>query len=228
MPREFVIGDIHGAHKALRQVFELAEFDKKNDTLFCLGDLVDGWPESKEVIEELMTLDKLQLVLGNHDLFFLDWIHSGEASEEWLTHGGRATLESFSDFPSQSIIEFLESSEHYILDRNRLFVHGGIKPDEPLLQQDSSHFLWDRSLYQEAWNRRDKGRNTPITEFNEVFIGHTPIHRQGHLTPQKVCEVWMMDTGAGWEGVLSLMDLSSYEVYTSSTVKSLYPNHKGR
>ena len=42
--KTFVVGDIHGAHKALVQVLERSGLDRESDTLIVLGDVVDGWP----------------------------------------------------------------------------------------------------------------------------------------------------------------------------------------
>ncbi|NJK86327.1 MAG: hypothetical protein HC906_10500 [Bacteroidales bacterium] len=50
MSRTFVIGDIHGAFKALVQCLERSEFDYEHDKLICLGDVCDGWPEVKDVM----------------------------------------------------------------------------------------------------------------------------------------------------------------------------------
>ncbi len=52
--RRFVIGDIHGAHRALLQCFERSGFDRQNDLLICLGDLCDGWPDVDKVFDELL------------------------------------------------------------------------------------------------------------------------------------------------------------------------------
>jgi serine/threonine protein phosphatase 1 len=38
----------------------------------------------------------------------------------------------------------------------------------------------------------------------------------------------MMDTGAGWSGVLSMMDIDTKRVFISEHVPSLYPGVKGR
>jgi serine/threonine protein phosphatase 1 len=37
-----------------------------------------------------------------------------------------------------------------------------------------------------------------------------------------------MDTGAGWAGVLSMMDIHTKEVFTSDRVPELYPEVPGR
>ncbi len=47
MGRTFVIGDIHGAYRALRQCLDRADFDYESDHLICLGDVCDGWPDTK-------------------------------------------------------------------------------------------------------------------------------------------------------------------------------------
>ncbi len=65
--RTFVIGDIHGAYKALVQVLERAGFDYENDKLISLGDVTDGWSETAESIEELMKIKNLVYIKGNHD-----------------------------------------------------------------------------------------------------------------------------------------------------------------
>ncbi len=57
MSRTFVIGDIHGAFKALQQIIERAEVTE-NDRLIFLGDFVDGWSQSFEVIQYVMELEK--------------------------------------------------------------------------------------------------------------------------------------------------------------------------
>jgi serine/threonine protein phosphatase 1 len=46
--------------------------------------------------------------------------------------------------------------------------------------------------------------------------------------PIKACEVWLMDTGAGWSGVLSMMNIDTKEIFMSDPVPSLYPGLAGR
>lgn len=41
----YVMGDIHGAHKAFIQCLERSNFDYDNDILIQLGDVADGWSE---------------------------------------------------------------------------------------------------------------------------------------------------------------------------------------
>ena len=48
----FVIGDPHGGLRAIQQCFERSGIDKEKDTLVCVGDVADGWPEVAESLEE--------------------------------------------------------------------------------------------------------------------------------------------------------------------------------
>jgi len=86
-------------------------------------------------------------------------------------------------------------------------------------------FLWDRSLARTALDLHSKNISGKLTEFDEVYIGHTPVS-SGH--PIQGGEVWLMDTGAGWSGVLSMMNVDTKEVFLSDPVPSLYPGIKGR
>ena len=93
--KTFVLGDVHGCYKALLQVFERSKFDYNDDRLVCLGDVVDGWPEVYECVEELLKVKNLVYILGNHDVWSLDWALRGAKPEVWTTQGGDSTLESY-------------------------------------------------------------------------------------------------------------------------------------
>src|SRR6202008_3351966 len=93
--RLLVLGDVHGAHRALVQVLERAGFDREQDGLVFLGDVADGWFETGLCIDELLAIPNLVHLLGNHDDWFLRWLQGGAADVLWLTQGGWATLESY-------------------------------------------------------------------------------------------------------------------------------------
>lgn len=227
--RRFVIGDIHGAHKALMQCFKRAGFNRDNDLLVCLGDICDSWPEVGKVFDELLQLKELVLLLGNHDFWALEWFVNQSAPEIWLMQGGEATRSSYpAEIPESHINLLNEAKLYYIIDR-KLFVHGGIIPNVSLELQDRQTFIWDRSLVYTALRYLQSGTERNITEFEEVFVGHTPTINYGRLQPIKACEVYMMDTGAGWPGgILTMMDIDSKEIFCSGIVSDLYPGDRGR
>ena len=78
MKRTLVIGDIHGGLRALKQILERASVTTK-DTLIFLGDYVDGWSESPELLDFLIDLGKKQnciFIRGNHDELALHWLQN--------------------------------------------------------------------------------------------------------------------------------------------------------
>jgi serine/threonine protein phosphatase 1 len=223
--RTFVVGDIHGACRALVQCLSRARFDYANDQLICLGDVCDGWPETKDAIQELLKINHLVYLLGNHDQWTLEWMKSGYAEKIWLMQGGEATVRSFHGEPDPQALEFLNDAKLYHIQNNTLFVHAGINPREPLEEQGADTFLWDRALAQEALMNYFGGNYTPLTRFDEVYVGHTPTP---FGKPVLGGGVWLMDTGAGWSGVLSMMDIATKEIFISDPVPSLYPGIEAR
>ncbi len=122
-------------------------------------------------------------------------------------------------------LEFLKNAQPYYLTDNTLFVHAGINTQLPIDEQGLDVFLWDRNMARIALELYLKEIQGKLSVFDEIYIGHTPIP---FSKPIKSCEVWMMDTGAGWSGVLSMMNLDTKEIFCSDAVPSLYPGVQGR
>lgn len=224
MSRTFVIGDIHGAYKALVQCLERSGFDYEADHLICLGDVCDGWPETRQAIDELMKIKNLTYILGNHDFWTLEWMREGDVEDIWLAQGGQATINSYKENIPETHIDFLEKAHHYFLLDEKLFVHAGIDTRLPLEKQSLQILLWDRALVRTALDLHAKSIQGNLTGFEEVYIGHTPVSPP----PVHACEIWLMDTGAGWSGVLSIMNIETKEVFQSDPVPQLYPGIEGR
>jgi serine/threonine protein phosphatase 1 len=225
MSRTFVMGDIHGAYRALLQCLEISGFNYEADRLIFLGDVADGWPDTKLCIDELLKIKNLEFLFGNHDYWALDWMINDSVPELWFKQGGEATIKSYQDDIPEAHIELLTSAKPYIVEDNKLFVHAGIDPYLPLQDQDDDTFLWDRTFAVNAIEHFKDKHPPRLTSYDEVYVGHTPIPFHH---PIQCCEVWLMDTGAGWSGVLSMMNVETKEIFTSDLVPSLYPGVKGR
>lgn len=225
MSRIFVIGDIHGAYRALRQCLERSAFDYEKDQLVSLGDVCDGWPETRASVDELLRIKNLIYLLGNHDWWTLQWMLSGKIEEVWFAQGGKATIDSYKDgIPTNHIALFSDAVPYYVYG-NKLFVHAGIDPLKTLEQQDKHVFLWDRTIAGLALDLYGYSGDAKLSTFDEIYLGHTPIP---YSTPINSLGIWLMDTGAGWSGVLSMMNIETKEVFTSDPVPSLYPGTEGR
>ncbi|OGW81352.1 MAG: hypothetical protein A3C47_06770 [Omnitrophica bacterium RIFCSPHIGHO2_02_FULL_51_18] len=124
--RTFVIGDIHGTHKALLQCFDRSRFDQKKDRLIVIGDVCDGYPEVRQCIDELIKVKRCDLVIGNHDMWALDWAVRGDTPEIWTSQGGDNTIRSYDGGPMpKSHIDFLKNGQLWIEIGDQVFVHGG-------------------------------------------------------------------------------------------------------
>ncbi|HMP99963.1 MAG TPA: metallophosphoesterase [Cyclobacteriaceae bacterium] len=227
MGRSFVIGDIHGAYKALKQCIARSGFDYNTDTLYCLGDVCDGWPETRQSIDELLRIKNLIYILGNHDFLALKWMQGGVTEEVWLKQGGEASIQSYDGKPENvpgAHINLLKQAQLYHKLDKKLFVHAGFNPLKPIEEQGADIILWDRQLANMTLDFYRKNIPLPQMDYEEVYIGHTPIG----LDPIYHSGIWMMDTGAGWSGVLSMMDIETKEIFQSDLLPSLYPAHEGR
>ncbi|TRZ45885.1 metallophosphoesterase family protein [Robertkochia solimangrovi] len=239
--RTYVIGDIHGALKALDQVLDKAPL-QKGDKLIFLGDYVDGWSESPGVIDRLIEIrDNYECIFirGNHDDLFLKFLLTGKKNDQWLIHGGNATLESYQDIPNCKLEihrTFLESLENYHLDeQNRLFLHAGFTSLHGIEREYFEEmFYWDRSLWEMV---KALNPNLDITDplypdrlkhYHEIFIGHTPTTRIGYDVPLNFASVWNLDTGAAYMSPLTIMDVETKEYWQSDRVNKLYPDEPGR
>ena len=241
MSRTLVIGDIHGAYRALEQILERAAVTTKDELIF-LGDYVDGWGQSPEVLDYLIKLkQKCRCIFmrGNHDDLLLEWLKSGEYTEEWFTHGGQLTTEKYSnvsDDKKQLHILFLESLADYYLDeRNRLFIHAGFTNLNGVKREYfSKTFYWERTLWETALALdKSMDHNHPhypkrFTLYKEIFIGHTPVTRIGKTIPVNMANVWNVDTGAAFKGPITIMDADTKEFWQSDPAYTLYPEENGR
>ena len=241
MKRTLVIGDIHGGLKALIQVLDKATVSK-DDILIFLGDYVDGWTESAEVIEYVMGLAEQQqcvFIKGNHDMWCEDWLRTGNADREWLYHGGKATIESYGQLDiisKKRHLNFFEQMKFYEIDeKNRLFIHAGFTSMHgPQQEFYTSNFGWDRTLWEMALTMDKRIKNDSLLYpkrlklFHEIYIGHTPTLNYNVDVPMQGCNVWNIDTGAAFHGPLTIMDIDTKNFWQSDLVKNFYPGQKGR
>jgi serine/threonine protein phosphatase 1 len=244
MSRTLVIGDIHGGLKAVVQVLERAKITP-NDTLIFLGDYVDGWSQSPEVLEFLIDLSQKQnciFIRGNHDELLLDWLqdnHEHLNEEMWFKHGGKATVDAYlnvSNEVKQTHIQFLKSLQNYHLDeQNRLFVHAGFTNLHGVAYEYFPKLLyWDRTLWEvalcldETMDENSKWFPKRLKIYSEIYIGHTPISKTEKVVPLFKNTIWNLDTGAAFKGALTIMDIDTKEYWQSDCLLELYPNEIGR
>jgi len=241
--RTIVIGDIHSSYLAVVELMKKVK-PTTEDTFIFLGDYVDGWSDVVRTMNYLIEFKRKYnciFLMGNHDCRWglEGWLKTGTPGDSWLQNGGRITCvkltDEFEDNPgfADELIEFLgDCHYHYIDSENRLFVHGGFH--SPLgIQEDLrasvTNVVWDRTLIRKSIDKKEYNvKDDRLLLYKEIYIGHTSTVAWGVTTPMIIYNLYNMDTGAGWSGKLSAMDIDTKEVWQSKKVKTLYPEEKGR
>ena len=124
---------------------------------------------------------------------------------------------------------------YYIDNENNLFIHAGFSSMHgPKKEVYSSNYSWDRTLWETAVAMDKKLQKNSeyypkrLLLFNEIYIGHTPTLHYNIATPMHKANVWNIDTGAGFTGKLSILDIQTKEFWQSEKLVYLYPEEKGR
>jgi len=200
----YAIGDIHGRLDLLRAAVAAIAAHARNGShqVICLGDYVDRGPDSRGVIETLMTLSAdapWQCLLGNHEDMMTRSLRTHERDEidRWLRNGGEATLDSYLHKVPPTHLEWLESLPLVHRDAHRLYVHAGVAPGAPVELQDKRTLVWIREAFLTA-----EAPTLPC----HVVHGHTPFWRMKPepRVPERLPHRTNLDTGAYFTGILSV------------------------
>lgn len=246
--RRLVMGDIHGAYKALKQCLQRSGFDYENDLLIQLGDVVDRYPQSYECVEELLKIKHLLALKGNHDDWFNEFLKTDFHPYFW-NHGGEGTLVSYLDhagksgrlFPSGSGFKsaldstdipashkafFNDQRPYYIDEELRCFVHAGFNAGLPFHAQNTADYYWDRSLWENAVRLQENSKQFPIrSNFKEIYIGNTPTTKLNTDQPLNAFHIYNLDTGCGHSGRLTIMDIETKLFWQSDLTSDLYSGY---
>lgn len=159
MSLTFAIADLHGRFDLLEKAFAaIIENAPAGDvhTIVTMGDYIDRGPQSKQVLDLLMTFDpgpdfKLICLKGNHEDIMLQCCVRPKLAGWWIGNGGGATLISFGhpiDAPCDTSVvpqEYLRwafERPRFHEDAHRVFVHAGARQGIPLSDQSDETLLW--------------------------------------------------------------------------------------
>jgi serine/threonine protein phosphatase 1 len=157
----------------------------------------------------------------------------------WFNHGGEASALSYQNIENstkEKHIQFLLSLKDYHLDdENRLFIHAGFTNVRGVKHEFFTRlFYWDRTLWETALAMDNQLSKDALTYpnrlklYKEIYIGHTPVTKIDETIPINKACVWNVDTGAAFQGKLTIMDVDTKEFWQSDNLPDLYPNEKGR
>jgi len=173
----------------------------------------------------------------------LSYLTHSRPNESWFSikttpGGGKHYVETIlsNDIPDRHIEFFDKQLPYYRDEENNLFIHGGFNRHYPLEEQGDI-LWWDRDLWSQALSYKhmsniegleQKPKFKMIGDYKEIFIGHTSTQFWGEDTPMNAANIWNLDTGGGWFGKVSIMDVKTKEFWQSDDGRTLYPEFTGR
>lgn len=235
----FAIGDIHGRADLLSEMLALLEARATEETrgdvapvLIFLGDYVDRGPDSKGVIDLLLSGRPFgyerRYLKGNHEQSMLAFLDNPMSNRAWLLQGGAETMLSYGVQPPPPVgaeeqdwigvaqllrarlpaghYEFLQSLERYVELGDYAFVHAGIDPVRSLEQQTDDDLFWIRAQFIAS--------KRPFS--HRVVHGHTPVE-QPYADRRRVA----IDTGAYASGTLTAARFEDERVDFLSVTKRI-------
>lgn len=223
------LGDIADGYSQVPEIIE--EFKKIKDLIWVLGnhdEWVQNWMSGK-------TNMRFVSLNGDYSNPNID-----ADAHMWLSQGGRATYAAYLRQPHlisehreiwlkrpilYYVLDYDESSMNYY--DSKCFVHGGFHREHPISYQAVKMpyvLYWDRSLWSKALSVSGTGKLITEDHFDEIFIGHTSTNFWGTDHPMNSGGIWNVDTGAGWHGKVTIMNVDTKEYYQSDLAETLYPD----
>ena len=237
--RDFVVGDIHGCLAFLNRALELIGFDKDNDRLISVGDLVDRGPANRECAE-LVYETWFYACKGNHeDMMIRSLIDDDQRYQgTWLGNGGmwmfqenKVLLTDLArDLNNLPLVIVVGEGE------NRFnVVHGEIKHSTdwkrvPVTDQMIDDWVFDESEEHDMiWGRTLISNGHPtfpppadqlwhdLEKMSLTFCGHTPVRETVMVQRQMY-----IDNGAVFNAVGSYRSYDNKLVFACPNEKKLY------
>ncbi|MFT3729344.1 MAG: metallophosphoesterase [Terricaulis sp.] len=217
----FAIGDVHGRADLLDKLLTDLEARLASETrdgrppvVIFLGDYVDRGPDSRRVIDMLLTGRPFgyqrRFLRGNHEQAMLAFAAAPLQNRAWLLQGGAETLSSYGVTPPSPLGAteadwrqaaadlnqalppahrvFLEGLERYVELGGYAFVHAGVDAGRALEKQTDDDLYWIRQRFLDSKRRFS----------HRVVHGHTPA-AEPYADERRVG----VDTGAYASGTLT-------------------------
>ncbi|GAB7078781.1 metallophosphoesterase [Megalodesulfovibrio paquesii] len=228
--RRFVIGDIHGRQdrlqRLLRRLGQLERADDAPAQLIFLGDYVNKGPQTREVLETLLTLRQMRpdtvFLLGNHEAALLRYDETRDAEDlRYLrVMGFQATLDSYGAVQGPGLSPLPESHRTFLRQLapccrmpGYLFFHGALPAEiDPCTAEFCAAdlgtleaFLARRQVDAQGWAERHARTGETL-----VF-GHVPLATP-LVAPGLIGLETMGDTNDGLLTALELPALRFHQV----------------
>ncbi|TMQ17161.1 MAG: serine/threonine protein phosphatase [Deltaproteobacteria bacterium] len=199
MPRQIVVGDIHGCHRELVELCDkLAVID--DDMLISVGDLVDRGPEPAEVVQLFRERRNSVVLTGNHERKHVRGVFS-YAQEITKLQLGAAYAE---------IVQWMAALPYYLELPDAIIVHAALEPGVPLAAQKQEVLCGSTAGESELETKLGAGR-----WWHEHYDGARPVIFGHHVVEQPLVrpgKIYGIDTGACFGGALTAVVLPGFDL----------------
>lgn len=191
----FVVGDVHGCYHTFKQLIE-NHWNKKDEFLVLVGDLINKGPHSFEALSYFMQLKEVYpyqvfLIRGNHEQHFLNTLNSNKSN------GYKSLIQGLKNngFNKLSLTEWLNNLPFKWETPHMLISHGGIsgKTKNPYSAVSTKGVLYNRDTCKNIGKLQIHGHDMKKVD--------EPKHDED-------ANSWNVDTGAWVGNGLSALRLS--------------------
>lgn len=200
----FIVGDLHGCYNRLMTQLDELKFDREQDLLISVGDLIDRGAQSLECLDLIME-KWFECVRGNHEQMAIDAL-AGRNVNLWFHNGGdwfnrldydqeilaRALIAKADSLPY--VIELATNGKAVVI-AHADYPDNNYEFDKPI---DLNDAIWSRNRFGaigEDIGDRIKGADA-------FYFGHTPIKRK--WSPFNLNYI---DTGAVFGNLLTIVQV---------------------
>lgn len=137
--RTLFIGDVHGCYDELIELTKKIDLQHE-DHLYFVGDLINKWPKSLEVVNFVKNRPNTWSVIGNHEYFLM---HSDEEIEkifakipdmspqriDWIKKSREISRSNREELEKTGNLQWVLALPTFIEKDDFILVHGWVHPD---------------------------------------------------------------------------------------------------
>lgn len=237
---KWIISDTHGCLDQLKYILAKIFVADNNPSFIFLGDYVDRGPNSKGVIDTLLSLAtqaSCVFIRGNHDDVVLSLVRDNvhwsneeyslknrKYTSQWFWRQGlRATCQSYYDISAERDDPFYADVDlrQYMPESHKDFLQNTVDNYDDGIISCGHAAVWG-NLTNRLWTRRGKDEYIAYAELldRRIFLGHTPVKYFGSSEPIVTDNVVLLDGGPySPDGFVSAICAETNEVITSKGYK---------
>ena len=185
----YICSDLHGQYTIFNKMLKDIGFSEK-DEMYILGDIIDRGPKSMRLLRQIMEMDNVTSLIGNHEFFMWDYVvnngfHYGYT---WLGegNGGQRTEKQFRNLSKkeqQKILDYIgdmylqveieKGGETFLLSHSSFISDRGTLKWKDINRRQVEEVVW-----YSPWRMYECEPLSYYQEDNKThIIGHVPIQK---------------------------------------------------